>query len=788
MPNASSGRRRPAAYDSSSSDPVSEEDRFDDGEDEGKARVPVREKATRTGKAARASSGGGFFSQVLMNQSEDRPTSPQQATTAKSSTSKATTTRKRQSKITDSPTIKKAASSKPATSTKHVVIDLGSDTEEESLFTPKKAANASSKFTTTSQKKQSKITDSPALKKAASSKASTSSKHTLINLDSDDEEESLSTAKKASNKPSKFATSQKKQSKIVDAPALKKAAASKLATSSQPSKPAVIDVDSDSEGPSLFTPKKDRSSASTKQASTDDTDSDAVILPSNRRSAVKSATARGTKRAASTDDTDSDGVILPVKKRGAMKRPVPMDTDDSDVEIQPATRPVPAEEASARNSTKRAAPTDSESDAVVRPVKRGRFVRKESNTSGTASEAEPRGTTPPRSSLAKTPSSRRRKDPKSEKKRQMELLRRRRAGETINEEDLTSEEEEEQGALYDSDSDHLALSTFEDDDEGVPGDSSPAKKASKKKLVNGKGKGKAVLSDIDESEKAEDSDDGFVVDDPEGEIGIPDQDIPIELTGYGHAPLKYYFNFAIEWIILSKIHPTFPERQAPVYRMAWNKLNDGIGGLVYSKFISPSWKPGFVHALKARPELFTMEKEASFFPDDKCMACERGGHPSSWVFTFSGSAYYKNSSSPRFLEDVPFDSDDEDDSDGEAEGERDEDNNLLPPASKQWNLGSTCQSNAETAHVLIHWKWSLASWVHERLETQGYLSPEKIAEREEMDEEKKEKVVAEIMEKWQEGADKRKSMMDSLFVEFKRQREQAINKSTTGTRGGTWAR
>jgi hypothetical protein len=54
------------------------------------------------------------------------------------------------------------------------------------------------------------------------------------------------------------------------------------------------------------------------------------------------------------------------------------------------------------------------------------------------------------------------------------------------------------------------------------------------------------------------------------------------------------------------------------------------------------------------------------------MACERGGHPSSWVFIFSGSAYYKSSSSPRFVEDVPYDpDDDEDDEDGEVEGERD---------------------------------------------------------------------------------------------------------------------
>jgi hypothetical protein len=787
MPNANSGRRRPAAYGSSSEDLVSEEDRFDDSEDEGNARVPVRGKTTRSGKAARATGGGGFFSQALVNQSEDGPISPQQATTAKSSTGKATTTRKRQSKITDSPAIKKAASSKPATSTKHVVIDLDPDSEEESLFTPKKATNTSSKFAA-SRKKQSKITDSPALKKAASSKASTSSKHTLIDLDPDDEAGSSFTAKKASNKPSPFTTSRKKQSKITDAPALKKAAASKLASSSQPSKPAVIDVDSDSDEPSLFTPKKGRPSASTKPVSTDDTDSDDVILPSTRRSAVKSATARGTKRAAPTDDTDSDDVILPINKRGAVKRPVPMDTDDSDVEIQPATRCAPAKEASARNTTKRAAPTDSESDAIVRPAKRGRFVRKESSASGTASEAEPQGTTPPRSSLAKTPSSRRRKDPKSEKKRQMELLRRRRAGETINEEDLTSEEEEEQGALYDSDSDHLALSTFEDDDEGVPGNSSPAKKAGKKKLMNSKGKGKAVPSD-DESEKSGDSDDDFVVDDPEGEIGIPDDAIPLEFTSFAQMDLKHYFPFVVEWIVQSKIYPDFPDRQADHYRMSWNKLNDLFGGLVYSKFISTAWKPGFIHALKARPELVAIEKEPSFFPDDICMACERGNHQSSWIFIFSGSAYYKNSSSPRFLEDVPYDpDDDEDDEDGEAEGERDEDNNRLPPASKQWNLGSTCQSNAETAHTLIHWKWSLASLVHERLETQRYLSPKKLAKREKMDGDQKANEVRKIMDKWREEPDEGKSMMDSLFDEFKRQRELAINKSTTGGRGGQWAR
>lgn len=89
-------------------------------------------------------------------------------------------------------------------------------------------------------------------------------------------------------------------------------------------------------------------------------------------------------------------------------------------------------------------------------------------------------------------------------------------------------------------------------------------------------------------------------------------------------------------------------------------------------------------------------------------------------------------------------------------------------------MGQTCNSNAETAHSLMHWRPSLRDWVDARLEGEGYMTPERIVEREQMKARRRERLANDIVEGWAES-----DIIKNLFLDFKKTIESARTKDTT---------
>lgn len=144
--------------------------------------------------------------------------------------------------------------------------------------------------------------------------------------------------------------------------------------------------------------------------------------------------------------------------------------------------------------------------------------------------------------------------------------------------------------------------------------------------------------------------------------------------------------------------------------------------------------------------------------------------------TFTGIPYYKDTTNlARLLQPVEFNSDS--DSGSESQDE-DEDGNPIPKETTEWFIGVVCNSNAETAHNLMHWKQALLDWVDTRLYEEGYMTPSKLIERERMRPKQKHKLVDTILEQWM-----KKGVVKALYQDFKNTIETARNKSTTGRRG-----
>jgi hypothetical protein len=382
---------------------------------------------------------------------------------------------------------------------------------------------------------------------------------------------------------------------------------------------------------------------------------------------------------------------------------------------------------------------------------------------------------------------------RSAKQKQKELLRRRRAGEVIGEEELSSPEEDvEQKGIYDTDSDNPALTEFDDDDEGVLEEDPilPIKRAGS--VTEGKAKlqhGAPELKNGSQSgdDNSHDSLDDFVVEEDDGPIGVPDHllEIPLEWTSHAHKPLKEHFHNAVEWLVQLKINPAFTERNHAVYRMAWRRLDDEVSGLALSKFFSSAWKKDFTMALRARPYIKTVQLAGVDIHEfQTCQACGRSRHPAKWAVSFSGSAYVNDWTKEDFLNDVESDSDDSEESDGQAHSGRhnyDEVGNEIVGEDSEWYVGAVCNSNAETAHSLIHWKRALFDWVREKLEDEGYMKPEKLQERESMKPKRRYKLVDQIVEGWVD-----QGIMKALYDDFRRTLEMARNKTTDGKISKGW--
>lgn len=105
----------------------------------------------------------------------------------------------------------------------------------------------------------------------------------------------------------------------------------------------------------------------------------------------------------------------------------------------------------------------------------------------------------------------------------------------------------------------------------------------------------------------------------------------------------------------------------------------------------------------------------------------------------------------------------------------DEDGNTIPEETRRWFIGFTCNSNAETAHSLLHWKHALLEWVEVELERMGYFTPEQLASRAKLTPKAKCKLVDEIMAQW---VSERK--VRALYDDFRENIEKARVKKTNG--------
>ncbi|EON96184.1 hypothetical protein UCRPA7_8324 [Phaeoacremonium minimum UCRPA7] len=468
------------------------------------------------------------------------------------------------------------------------------------------------------------------------------------------------------------------------------------------------------------------------------------------------------------EDEDDDLPLLPSSTQ--RRRPVlPVDDDESseeDVVQSPAKK-----RRIARQPVVDSDGSDGSDNDVVASSRPRRIAARRSTSS--AAESSPTPAAP-----VDTPGRRQaRKGHRTAKQKQMELLRRRRAGEDIDKLTSSSEDDEDQGGLYDTDSDLVALSEFEDDEE--PDQESeeepPVSRGKKSSKISLKKSNKALRRDDRQNsvDNSNESDlDDFVVEDDEGPIGVPDHllEIPLQFTAHAHKPLKEHFKDVIEWLVHRRINPSF-DRENQVYRIAWGKLNDEVSGLAQSKFASSAWRPDFIRTMRARPRILQAELPPGHLSElhGTCDACGRSNHPASWVISFAGSPYDKDT-----LDDLESDDEDEDDDeDGEGHVDYDENGNRLPPESKEWFVGATCNSNAETAHNLMHWKYALMDYVESRLRDEGWLDGQKLEERERMKPKKRRKLADGIVDDWE-----RRLLIKHLYGDFKSTLELARAKST----------
>ncbi|KAI8958007.1 hypothetical protein F5Y11DRAFT_337663 [Daldinia sp. FL1419] len=465
------------------------------------------------------------------------------------------------------------------------------------------------------------------------------------------------------------------------------------------------------------------------------------------------------------DDEDDDEPIAPPS---ALKRRRPVvlsdDEDEDDDDDSPIVPP---------SSLKRPRPKfielEGSSDSDVSPVK------KRKTSASTPGRLK-------RPTLLVSFSPTRRAAPKrhrTEKQKKMELLRRRRAGERI--EKLTSSEEDSDGekrGIYDTDSEEEFVALKEFDDEESEVEEAKEEKPTKRRQRKEKGVVEINRDGFEDGQGEEGYDDDkdledFISDDDDAPLGAPaNLDIPLEFTAQAHRPLKDQFPVVIEWLVHNRINPAF-ERNDPVYNNAWRKLDDEVRALASSKFASAAWKPEFYRTLKGRPkmeayEMDRSERSAGLY--DTCDACGRSNHPASFRIIFQGHPYYKST-----LADVESDTEDSNDSDA---GSVDTQGMTLPPVTREWHVGVVCCSNAETAHSLLHWKHALKEWVEERLQDDGWMTANKLKERERLKARKRRDLANNIVDGWRE-----KGIVAALYKDFKSTLESARNKTTTRSRG-----
>ncbi|EME47514.1 hypothetical protein DOTSEDRAFT_102923, partial [Dothistroma septosporum NZE10] len=279
--------------------------------------------------------------------------------------------------------------------------------------------------------------------------------------------------------------------------------------------------------------------------------------------------------------------------------------------------------------------------------------------------------------------------------------------------------------------------------------------------------------------KPDESDDDFVVDEEEeGPLGVPDNGLPIEFTKYASMKPKELFKYAVEWMVQKKINPAFSMNDQ-LYDLTFKKLDDEVRGLAGSKFTSSAWKPDFILALQARPEIAFERLDrsaAEHYLRDKCDACNRSGHPATWEIQFRGQPYHRNT-----LEDVANDDDEGEHEESGSDSDDAENNRAdrpawdaqdreIVPETHIFYVGKFCKSNAETAHSLQHWRHALYDWVVTFLTGRGYFHGDRLVEREKWNTKKRRKYANKIVDQMERDGEVKR-----LWRSFRQQVDVARN-------------
>ncbi|TKA23225.1 hypothetical protein B0A50_07618 [Salinomyces thailandicus] len=509
-----------------------------------------------------------------------------------------------------------------------------------------------------------------------------------------------------------------------------------------------------------------------------------------------------------TSDEDESDDAEPVRPVRSSQRPVIVDSDDEDDEImissaphwsngeedempnthgkQPKDSPdsfvaAPSSDEDVtivekpKKSRRRTQPEsedeeEAESDVPVTPSgrKRSRQERSRQEQEELDEDLDFLGPSSDVEALNRTPQTTQSKQ-KAAKASALERLKRSRAKQP----EPMLEEEEEEVLGYEDNED------YKDDDDEVEEISGPAFPTSSRQMFT-----------------ADAEDDGFVESGEEsGEDLGTLEGMPIQYTKYARYKAKDLFKFAVEWMVQKKLNPAF-DISNEIYELTFRKLDDEARGLAGSKFTSAAWTPEFTIALRSRPEIAYEEFDRSEGENslrDRCDACNRSGHPATFQLQFQGSPYH-----PQTLEDISaHDSDDsDDDADAVSSGassnadsasadhpSHDHAGREVPAANTIYYVGKFCMANAQTAHALNHWRWHLYQWTIMWLTKSGYMSDEKVVQRERWKTKKRRKYANKVVDRMEQDG-----VVRELWREFRKSVDEAkgSKQGRFGTGGGDW--
>ncbi|KLU89069.1 hypothetical protein MAPG_08046 [Magnaporthiopsis poae ATCC 64411] len=437
----------------------------------------------------------------------------------------------------------------------------------------------------------------------------------------------------------------------------------------------------------------------------------------------------------------SDASLFPCRDEGS---------DDSELEDVTPVKRTPRRRN--RDRRKRVASSEDDSDdggILSSNAKRRRLVHKGALGAEESPEHGAEGT-PALNGGARISQAGRR----SRRDKQLRKLRqRRRQREGVGKVDETSSSsDEDRRAMYDTDPENPALSQFDDEESD---DQLVAAGRNEDDKVGESSTRQATNTDMDD----------FIDDSATTSLPGADLGIPLEFTAQARKPMEAYFLDAVEWLVHCHINPSF-DKNSPTYRMAWHKLGDEVQGLAVSRFSSSAWAAEFHRTLRARPyidEYILDTWDANGEDWDNCQACNRTNHPATCSIRFTGVPY-----DPESLEDLSTGSSSEDDED------RDEDGRSIAADDHEWVVGAVCASNAQTAHELYHWKHSLKDHVGHLLTAKGFLSEEKLAEREHLSASQLGELCEAIREDWVGSG-----VVEELYQGFTTMLEDARIKPTT---------